>query len=84
MKMNALLRAGRMDNVAQFRRGDCGQPIAVRTGTQADLVRERLRLIREQFDSCMYSALTNGGSKHIERQGIQRFRLVASNPLAGA
>lgn len=48
-------------SVGSFWRGDCGQPIGVRSGTQADLVRERLRLIREQFDACMYSALTHGG-----------------------
>lgn len=47
--------------MAEFWRTDCGQPIGVRSGTQADLVRERLRLIREQFDACMYSALTYGG-----------------------
>lgn len=46
--------------MAQFWTGDCGQPIGVRSGTQADLVRERLRLIREQFDACMYSALAHG------------------------
>lgn len=46
--------------MAEFWRGDCGQPIGVRSGTQADLVRERLRLIREQFDACLYSAVAHG------------------------
>jgi hypothetical protein len=47
--------------VAEFWYTDCGHPVGVRSVTQADLVRLRVSRIREQFDACMYSALTCGG-----------------------
>lgn len=45
--------------MAEFVYGDCGQP-GLKSGTEADLLAEQLRILREQFDRDIYQAVANG------------------------